>query len=267
LTWLAVQGCLNDNPAAYKAVTTNAHPHGQHDDDDGTADDDLVSGDLPSDDDATRDVPPSNSSDDDVTMGDDVPTEPEASIADGGSGKNDGDSEAPASDDDSMDPGTGGQGPAPLSTVDPSSPYYPPCSLGTTVSGEEIKKGTFCTSGDPELCYRECGPLQIGWKSETCLAGVYAEGDCTFPEDGDYSCFAIPDAIDTAVCPTDSPPKSLDECDIPECTLCNLNGQYFDTASNAKEGYCVCREPDENGVRTWTCASTTAWPCPFSRGC
>jgi hypothetical protein len=241
--------------------------HGPQDDD-GASDDDLVSDDMPSDDDATDDVPASDSSDDDVTTRDDVSSDPEPSVADGGSSNDtDGGSETSTSDDDGMQQGTAGQGPGPVSTVDPSSPYYPPCSLGTTVSGEEIKKGTFCTTGDPELCYRECGPLQIGWKSETCLAGVYAEGDCTFPEDGDYSCFAIPDAIDTAVCPTDSPPKSLDECDIPECTLCNLNGQYFDTASNAKEGYCVCREPDENGVRTWTCASTTAWPCPFSRGC
>jgi hypothetical protein len=211
-----------------------------------------------------------DSSDDDVSGGDD-PVEPEpAGTVDGGPADDDpadaGD-EAVDGDDDTSAAGSGGLGPAPVSTADPDSPYHPPCGVTPALSGEEIKKGTFCTPEDPQLCYRECGPFQVGWKTETCLAGVYAEGDCSFPEDGDYSCFAIPDEIDTSVCPTDSPPRSTEECDVPACTLCNINGQYRDTSNNAKDGYCVCRPPDEEGVRTWTCASTTAWPCPFSRGC
>jgi hypothetical protein len=63
--------------------------------------------------------------------------------------------------------------------IDPN--YSPACFMGPTQSGEEIKKGTPCTAEDPQLCYRPCGPDQVGWKTETCLAGVYAEGDCTFP--------------------------------------------------------------------------------------
>lgn len=151
--------------------------------------------------------------------------------------------------------------------VDPDSPYWPPCSLGLSQSGEEIKKGTPCTQDDPQLCYRECGPYSVGWKTETCLASVYAEGDCTFPPDQDYSCFKIPDVIDETLCKVSAPPRATEECDAPVCYACNYGGQYFDTGDNVKDGYCVCREPDENGIRMWTCASTTAWPCPFSQGC
>ncbi len=165
--------------------------------------------------------------------------------------------------------------------VNPDSEYYPPCCLAPALNGEEVKKGTQCTTDDVQHCYRVCGPFQLGWKTEDCLAGVYAEGDCGFPVDDpttketlsretgreDYSCFSIPDEIDTSVCPQDAPPKSTDECDVPECTPCNLRDLYRDTNDNTKEGYCVCRPPDENGVRYWTCASVTAWPCPFSEGC
>jgi hypothetical protein len=165
--------------------------------------------------------------------------------------------------------------------VDPDSLYYPPCCLGPALNGEEIKKGTQCTANDVQHCYRVCGPFQLGWKTEDCLAGVYAEGDCGFPQDDpntrerllretgaeDYACFAIPEAIDTSLCPQDAPPKSTDPCDVPECTPCNLRTLYRDTNDNTKEGYCVCRAPDANGERTWTCASITAWPCPFSNGC
>lgn len=149
--------------------------------------------------------------------------------------------------------------------IDPN--FSPACFLTLTQAGEEIMKGTPCTPEDPQLCYRPCGPHQVGWKTETCLAGVYAEGDCTFPADKDYSCYRIPDEIDEAACGLSSPPAATEECSAPPCMSCNFGGFYKDTGSDVKEGYCICRDPDPDGVRRWTCASVTAWPCPFSRGC
>src|SRR5690606_32524104 len=142
----------------------------------------------------------------------------------------------------------------------------PPCNLGPTAAGDEIKKGTACTDEDPQLCWRSCGPGSVGWKTEECVSGAYVEGDCQFPLDGDYSCYAIPDEIDTTVCP-DELPQSTVECDVPECTLCNYNGEYLDSGDNLKMGFCVCNPPDGEGVRDWTCASETAWPCPLGNGC
>jgi hypothetical protein len=161
--------------------------------------------------------------------------------------------------------GTGATGAAGHPPVDPN--FSPACFEFTTTTGEEILKGTPCTAEDPKLCYRPCGPNQIGWKTETCTAGVYAEGDCTFPSDKDYSCYKIPDEIDASACGLGAPPAATDPCTAPLCMPCNLDGFYEDTGSDAKEGFCVCREPDAEGVRRWTCASTTAWPCPFSQGC
>jgi hypothetical protein len=50
------------------------------------------------------------------------------------------------------------------------------------------------------------------------------------------------------------------------CTPCNFEGYYEDTAGGEKEGFCVC-EAEEMGMRLWTCASGTAWPCPNAQGC
>ena len=149
--------------------------------------------------------------------------------------------------------------------VDPN--YSPACFELTTVTGEEILKGAPCTPEDAQLCYRPCGPQQVGWKTETCTAGVYAEGPCIFPDYKDYSCYHIPDPIDPGVCGITAAPAATDECTAPLCTVCNFEGFYQDSSSQLKEGYCVCREPDIDGVRRWTCGSTTAWPCPFSSGC
>lgn len=145
--------------------------------------------------------------------------------------------------------------------------FSPACFFTTTQSGEEILKGTSCTAADPKLCYRPCGPNQVGWKTETCTAGVYAEGDCTFPSDQDFSCYAIPAQIDEAACGLSASPAATGECNAPLCMSCNFGGFYEDTGHDAKEGYCTCREPGPDGVRRWTCASSTAWPCPFSQGC
>jgi hypothetical protein len=160
--------------------------------------------------------------------------------------------------------GTGGTG---VVNPPPHPDFLPPCFLGPTSAGEEILKGVACAPEDPQLCYRPCGPNQSGWKSEDCTAGVYTEGDCVFPMDGDYSCYKIPDPIDEGACGVTSPPKATGECGAPSCTVCNFEGFYLDSGNDAKEGYCICREPGPDGVRRWTCASATAWPCPLNRGC
>jgi hypothetical protein len=145
--------------------------------------------------------------------------------------------------------------------------FSPAClDVGPTEADAEIKKGTACTTQDPQICYRACGPQSVGWKSETCTAATYAEGDCHFPS-GDYSCYSIPSTIDMTVCPS-TEPKAGEECAVAECTLCNLDGQYFDSSGSNKIGYCVCTPPsDLDGIRRWSCASSTAWPCPQGFGC
>lgn len=144
--------------------------------------------------------------------------------------------------------------------------FEPLCEGLRTGADVEPAKNEICTETDPQFCYRKCGPLSIGFKSETCTAGVYVEqSGCSFLPDEDYSCFKIPDAIDPS-CPTDAPPQATVECNVAPCTLCNLNGTYFDSKGNAKDGYCVCREATETTPK-WSCASKTAWPCPAGKGC
>jgi len=144
--------------------------------------------------------------------------------------------------------------------------YTPLCALNVTVAGEEPKKNIACTADDVQTCYRTCGPMSVGLKTETCEGGVYVEGDCEFPTGVDYSCFSIPDTIDAATCPTEAP-QATEPCDVPICTLCNLAGSYLTSTGDVKTGYCVCREPNDDGDRTWTCASATAWPCPMAACC
>ena len=186
----------------------------------------------------------------------------------GGSGMSEGGGGATGGSAGGISAGSGGSSGSSAGKNPPPHPdFSPPCYLAPTLAGEEILKGTPCTSADIKLCYRSCGPSQSGWKTETCTAGVYAEGDCQFPAEGDYSCYKIPDVIDEGACGVTVPPAATDPCGAPACTVCNVNGFYTDTAGDAKLGFCICREPDEMGVRTWTCASDTAWPCPVSRGC
>ncbi|MBN2577326.1 MAG: hypothetical protein JXP73_22375 [Deltaproteobacteria bacterium] len=151
-----------------------------------------------------------------------------------------------------------------------STTFEPLCAGLRTVADVEPAKNEICTEADPQFCYRTCGPQSIGFKSETCTAGVYVEqSGCSFPADRDYSCYKIPDpwVVDPS-CPTDAAPKATTECTVAPCTLCNLDGQYFDSKGNVKTGYCVCPEPSATtGVSKWSCASTTAWPCPAGQGC
>jgi hypothetical protein len=164
--------------------------------------------------------------------------------------------------------GTGGGGSGGAAGTGSSGEFSPPCDLSRTVAGAEIAKGVVCAAADPQLCYKTCGPQSSGWKSETCTGGVYAEGDCQFPANGDYSCFKIPTA-QHAMCPTDPAmtPQASQPCDVPECNACNTGGNYKTSSGEVKVGWCVCQPPNSAGKRSWTCASGTAWPCPLGQGC
>jgi hypothetical protein len=158
-------------------------------------------------------------------------------------------------------PGTGG-GVAP----DGGGNFTPLCSaVPLTAAGVAPTKGGVCTATDAQLCYKTCGPLSIGFKSETCTAGLYVEeSGCHFP-DQDYSCYKIPTAI-SATCPT-TVPQASQPCTVAECVLCNVAGNYLDSGGASKVGYCVCPAAGASGTSKWSCASTTAWPCPAGRGC
>jgi hypothetical protein len=146
--------------------------------------------------------------------------------------------------------------------------FTPACDLTMTVAGLAIAKGVACVAEDPQLCWKTCGPQSVGWKSETCTGGIYAEGDCVFPSAGDYQCFKIPEA-QHAECPTTAElmPQASQACTVPECNACNVAGQYKTSSGEVKVGYCVCQPPNSAGTRTWSCASGTAWPCPLGQGC
>jgi len=168
------------------------------------------------------------------------------------------------------DGGTGGSSGSTGGTGGGNTDFSPQCDLSLTVAGEEIAKGVVCAPEDPQLCWRKCGPQGSGWKSETCSGGVYAEGDCVFPPDGDYACFKLPEpGALHAECPTDPAlmPQASEDCTVPECNPCNVDGQYKTSSAEVKVGWCVCQPPNNAGTRTWTCASGTAWPCPLGNGC
>ena len=160
--------------------------------------------------------------------------------------------------------GTGGVAGAAGSTG--TNPYTPSCGDLLTAAGVAPTKNGICTDTDPQLCYRTCGPLSIGFKSETCTAGAYVEqSGCSFLP-GDMSCYKIPTTMDPT-CPTEVPQAST-ACNVAPCTLCNVNNGYLDSSGTAKTGYCVCSPPSATtGASKWSCASSTAWPCPAGQGC
>jgi hypothetical protein len=135
-----------------------------------------------------------------------------------------------------------------------------------------VAKGAACAPTDAPFCYKTCGPEKTGVKSETCAGGVYIEmSGCSFDPGRDYSCYSLP-AVANAVCPPVILPQASTTCDFPACTTCNSNqglpgGQYFDASGAVKVGYCVCQAPNASGLRIWSCASDTQWPCPIGPGC
>jgi hypothetical protein len=144
--------------------------------------------------------------------------------------------------------------------------FSPLCSaVPITMAGEAPTKGGVCTATDTQLCYKTCGPLSVGFKSETCTSGLYVEqSGCSFP-DQDYACYKIPTPV-SATCPT-TVPQASQACTVAECTPCNVGGMYLDSGGASKEGFCVCPAAGSSGSRKWSCASLTAWPCPMGKGC
>jgi hypothetical protein len=163
--------------------------------------------------------------------------------------------------------GTTGSGGSAATGTGGTMAFGEPACLSTVV------KGGACLPTDQQFCYKTCGPARTGVKTETCTtAGTYAEmSGCSFDPSKDYSCYKIPTAANT-VCPAGVTPKGADPCDVPTCTLCNslggiVGGNYFDSTGAPKVGWCACQEANSAGMRTWTCASDTAWPCPLNGGC
>jgi hypothetical protein len=122
-----------------------------------------------------------------------------------------------------------------------------------------------CTGTD--VCYKNCGPQNIGRKSETCTASLIVEMDgCSFDPAGSFACYKIP-TVANAACPAGVTPQASQACTVTDaCTLCNSTGglaagMYMDSNAMAKTGFCVCVNSK------WTCASNTAWPCPNGAGC
>jgi hypothetical protein len=148
-----------------------------------------------------------------------------------------------------------------------SAMFTPLCSaVPVTAAGVAPTKAGACTATDTQLCYKTCGPQSVGFKSETCTNGAYVEqSGCSFPSDLDASCYKIPTTID-ASCPT-TPPMASTACTVAACTLCNVGGNYLDSTGASKAGYCVCPAPGTAGTSKWSCASSTAWPCPNGMGC
>jgi hypothetical protein len=155
-----------------------------------------------------------------------------------------------------------------------TSTFQPLCASLLTAAKEAPTKNGICSDPtDPQLCYKSCGPASVGFKSETCTAGVYVEqSGCSFLPDLDYSCYKIPtDSNGTFVVDASCPatvPQASSVCTVKTCVLCNVNGGYLDSGGAAKTGYCVCPEPSAvSGTSKWTCAASTAWPCPAGKGC
>lgn len=163
--------------------------------------------------------------------------------------------------------GAGGTTTPATSGVDAGGTFDPLCAGLLTAAGVAPTKNGICVDTDSQLCYKTCGPNSIGFKSEICTAGVYVEqSGCSFETGTDYSCYKIPTTFD-ATCPT-TVPQANTVCSVATCILCNVNGGYLDSTGAAKTGYCVCPAPSATtGTSKWSCASSTAWPCPAGQGC
>jgi len=158
------------------------------------------------------------------------------------------------------------------STTGAGGAFSPSCTGLVTAGGMEPAKGVACVAGDPQLCYKTCGPEKQGAKSETCTGGVYAEmSGCSFDSATNFACYKIPAAANT-MCPAGVTPQASQDCTVDMCVLCNTTGglpggHYNDSGGADKMGYCVCQAANSAGKRTWSCASDTAWPCPAGLGC
>jgi hypothetical protein len=167
--------------------------------------------------------------------------------------------------------GTGGTGTSTGGAGGAATTGFGQPACGNTMEGVAIAKGGTCTAADAAggptaLCYKTCGPEKAGVKSETCPAGggTYAEmTGCSFDPSKDYSCYKIP-ATPDATCPTTAI-MAGSACTISDCVVCGGTTGYTDSTGAAKTGYCVCQAAAS--APTWSCASSTAWPCPNGSGC
>lgn len=132
----------------------------------------------------------------------------------------------------------------------------PPALPGTACTSES--KGAACTGS--AVCYKTCGPENQGAKTLTCTNDTYVEGSCTFSATTNYACYRL---TNVQVCAA-TPPTGGTTCTLAECQACGnaTDTGYFDSGGNSKVGYCVCSASGK-----WSCASTTAWPCPDGTGC
>ncbi|HVZ87772.1 MAG TPA: hypothetical protein VHG72_12435 [Polyangia bacterium] len=172
--------------------------------------------------------------------------------------------------------GTGGA--SPTGAAGSSGTFGSP-ACGNNMAGTAIAKGIACTAADATvgsataLCYKTCGPAKTGAKPETCPAGggIYAEGACAFDPTADYSCYALPATTPDPTCPTTAIQSGADCTGVAACVVCGGTAAtpgvpgYLDSTGAAKQGYCVCQA--SAATPTWSCASTTAWPCPYGTGC
>ncbi|HEX2673396.1 MAG TPA: hypothetical protein VHM25_21085 [Polyangiaceae bacterium] len=139
-------------------------------------------------------------------------------------------------------------------------------NLPQPACADGVSKGDPCGPSSPALCYKGCGPDNVGNKPLSCQGGAYQEtqSGCTFPTPHDYSCYSVPPSL-PSVCPA-GVPRGGRACQIATCTVCfggtSFSPQYQDSTGIQKEGYCVCSE-----LGVWTCGTRPeAWPCPGA-GC
>ena len=113
-----------------------------------------------------------------------------------------------------------------------------------------VAKAGPCTM-EGVACAKTCGPDKTGYKAETCTAGVYVEGLCTFPAGADYSCYKK--TLPLAGCTIDAfGPISSSACTAAACMPCGP--VYQDSKMTPKAGACVCT------ANKWSCASDKEWP-------
>jgi len=165
------------------------------------------------------------------------------------------------------DAGTGGTAGADGGTV-----FSPACADLTTAAGVAPIRACGCTTTDPQLCYKPCGPEDRGARPQTCTGGVYVEMPvCHYDPAQDYACYKVPTIRANPTCPLD-PPQEGAACTVDRCVVCNyggglVGGDYIDRHGFGQIGYCVCPALDAAGNRSWSCAKDVEWPCPGASGC
>jgi len=146
-------------------------------------------------------------------------------------------------------------------------------SFGEPACAPSVESGETCAPTDEQFCYKRCGPDGVGVKSETCQSsGLYTEMvGCAYDLSSDYSCYRIPSAPNVG-CPSGQRPQAGRPCELARCTVCNslgglAGGEFAGGAGAVSAGWCVCQAANAAGVRTWSCAGDTTWPCPIGIGC